>query len=150
MSFRYSAAGGAHQRDLRTQLFSSPSVGIRTPSKTPPLRTASPYDPSPNNNQAKYNESLLNSLELQNNEEMDTMGQKVAMLKNLGEKMGVEINKLIKLNDDITNGFEKGKITLKNTYNKMIVMSQRAGITWKMWGMVFLIVFLWFFYVWLF
>ena len=58
------------------------------------------------------------------------------MLKNLG-KNGVEINKLIKLNDDITNGFEKGKITLKNTYNKMIVMSQRAGITWKMWAWYF-------------
>lgn len=150
MTSRYSAAGGAHQRDLRTQLFSSPNVGLRTPSRTP-LRTASPYDPTPNNsNQAKYNESLMNSLELQNDEEMNIMGSKISMLKNLGEKMGVEINKLIKLNDDITNNFEKGKITLKNTYNKMIVMSQRAGISWKMWLLVFLIVTLWFVYVWLF
>ena len=62
-------------------------MGIRTPSNST-TATVSPYDPSPNNNQAKYNESLLNSLELQNNEEMDTMGQKVAMLKNLGEKWG--------------------------------------------------------------
>jgi blocked-early-in-transport protein 1 len=80
---------------------------------------------------------------------MDSMGQKVAMLKNLGLKMGSEINKSIKLNDDITNSFEKGKVTLKNTYNKMIVMSQRAGISWKMWLVVFAIVFLWFFWIWI-
>ncbi|EMG49384.1 BET1 Protein transport protein BET1 [Candida maltosa Xu316] len=151
MTSRYSAAGGAHQRDLRTQLFSSPQVGLRTPSRTP-SRTASPYDPTPTNtnNQAKYNESLLNTLESQNNDEMESMGSKIHMLKHLGEKMGIEINKSMKLNDDITNNFEKGKVTLKNTYNKMIVMSQRAGISWKMWLIVFVIFTLWFVYVWLF
>ncbi|ODV82353.1 uncharacterized protein CANTADRAFT_141286 [Suhomyces tanzawaensis NRRL Y-17324] len=141
MSSRYSTLGnGAHQRDLRTQLF--------TPLVKPPSRTASPYDKvaSP---LAKHQESYLLLLESQNNDEMDSMGQKVAMLKNLGVKMGTEINKSIKLNDEITNGFEKGKVTLKNTYNKMVVMSQRAGITWRMWLVVFLLVFLWFFWVWL-
>ncbi|KAK6205134.1 uncharacterized protein RJT21DRAFT_13191 [Scheffersomyces amazonensis] len=143
MSSRYSAVG-AHQRDLRTQLFSTPQ-GIRTP----PSRTTSPYDPVQTST-AKHNESFLSSLESQNNDEMEGMGQKVALLKNLGERMGVEINKSIKLNDEITNQFERGRVTLKNTYNKMILMSQRAGITWRMWLVVFIIVFLWFFYVWFF
>ncbi|KAK6461538.1 hypothetical protein DFJ63DRAFT_185164 [Scheffersomyces coipomensis] len=143
MSSRYSAVG-AHQRDLRTQLFSSPQ-GIRTP----PSRTTSPYDPTPTVT-AKHNESFLSSLESQNNDEMDSMGQKVALLRNLGEKMGVEINKSLKLNDEITNQFEKGKVTLKKTYNQMVLMSQRAGITWRMWLLVFLIIFVCFFYVWMF
>lgn len=148
MSSRYSAVG-AHQRDMRTQLFSTPSTRpTSVGGKESPSRTQSPYDPAPTTS-AKHNESYLLSLESQNNDEMDTMGQKVAMLKNLGLKMGSEINKSIKLNDDITNSFEKGKVTLKNTYNKMIVMSQRAGISWKMWLVVFSIVFLWFFWIWI-
>lgn len=143
MSSRYSAMD-SELRDLRTQLFSSP-LGIRRV----PNRTASPYDPTPTSS-AKHQEAMLLTLESQNEEEIDVIGQKVAMLKNLGVKMGVEINKSVKLNDDITNNFERGKVTLKNTYNHMVVMSQRAGITWKMWLLVFLIVFLWFFWVWLF
>lgn len=146
MSSRYSTIGATHQRDMRTQLFSTP------PSRSiyaPPARIGSPYEKT-NQNTAKQNESFLLSLESQNNDELEGMGQKVAMLKNLGVRMGSEINKSIQLNEDITNTFEKGKITLKNTYNKMVVMSQRAGITWKMWLGVFLIVFLWFFYVWIF
>ncbi|CAI5759053.1 unnamed protein product [Candida verbasci] len=145
MTSRYSAAGSSHQRDLRTQLFNNP-IGIRTPSRTP-SRTSSPYE---NQQQSRYDESLLNTLESQNDDEMSSMGQKVTMLKNLGEKMGIEINKSNKLNDNITNSFESGKVTLKNTYNKMIVMSQRAGISFKMWLVVFGIVFIWFFYIWMF
>ncbi|KAI5952308.1 BET1 [Candida jiufengensis] len=169
MSSRFTAAGGAHQRsDLRTQLFNTPThhnfTGIHkqnfnnSPSRSqsqqessnPPSRnsTASPYDQQ-QPQQQKYNESLLNSLESQNDEEMNSMGLKINMLKNLGEKMGIEINKSNVLNDEITNSFEKGKITLKNTYNKMIIMSQKAGISWKMWLLVFAIVGLFFFYVWI-
>lgn len=144
MSSRYSNGGGAHQRDLRTQLFSTPQR-----SQTPPLRTASPYE-SVKSQTAKHTESMLLTLESQNDEELDSMGQKVAMLKNLGVRMGTEINKSIKLNDEITDSFEKGTVMLKKTFNRMIVMSQRAGITWRMWLTVFLIVGLWFFWVWLF
>lgn len=90
------------------------------------------------------------SLESQNNEEVDLMSQKVNALKNLGVRMGSEINKSMKLNDDISNNFEKGKITLKNTYNRMVVMSKRAGILWRMWLVFFSLFFLACFYVWLF
>lgn len=141
MSSRYSAGAGAHQRDLRTQLFGS--------SPKPQSRSASPYDSTPANT-AKHQEAYMLHLESQNNDEMDSMSQKVAMLKNLGVKMGTEINKSIKLNDDITNSFEKGTTTLKNTYNRMIVMSQKAGITWRMWLTVLLIVVVFFTYAWLF
>ncbi|RLV90637.1 Protein transport protein BET1 [Spathaspora sp. JA1] len=140
MSSRYSA----DQQDLRTQLFSTTSTTRRIPN-----RTSSPYDPV-SIPTAKHSESMLSSLESQNNEDVDVMGDKVAMLKNLGVKIGVEINKGIKLNDEITNSFEKGGVSLKNTYNHMVAMSKRAGITWKMWLLVFMIVGIWFFWIWLF
>lgn len=147
MSSRYSNNGGAHQRDLRTQLFATPQ---RSPANNTPIsRSDSPYDKAPVAS-AKYNESYLLSLESQNNDEVDTMSQKVNLLKNLGVRMGTEINKSVKLNDEITNTMEKGKITLKNTWNKMIVMSQRAGISWRMWLLVFGVITIWFFWVWLF
>lgn len=143
MLSRYSAAGAAHQRDMRTQLF-APGATL---SKTP-LRTLSPYEAVPQE-LAKHHELYLALLEAGNNDEMDLMGEKVNMLKNLGLRMGTEINKLIKLNDEITNSFEQGKVTLKNTYNKMVIMSQRAGITWRMWATVFAIVVFFFLYVWI-
>jgi blocked-early-in-transport protein 1 len=132
MSSRYSAAG-AHQRD-RTQLFAQS-----------PSRARSPYEDSAD---AKYNQLFLLSLESQNNDELDTMGAKVRLLKDLGVRMGGEINKLVKLNDEITNSMEKGRTTLKRTWGQMVVMSQRAGITWRMWVAVFALVAVWFLWVW--
>lgn len=140
MTSRYSS--GAHQRDARTQLF-----GGRSFEK--PARVALPYDLEPAV-LAKHNEAFLMSLESQNNDEVDTMLQKVAALKNLGQRMGTEINKLMQLNADMSNSFEQGRVTLKNTYNRMVVMSQRAGITWRMWAAFFGALFVWFFYIWLF
>lgn len=114
-----------------------------------PQRMSSPYEQPPTTS-AKHNESFLLSLESQNEEEVNSMTQKVAALKNLGMKMGDQINTSMKLNDNITDNFEKGKVTLKNTYNRMVVMSQRAGISWKMWLAFFAMFFLFCFYVWLF
>ena len=98
---------------------------------------------------ARQNEAYLASLEEGNNQEMDEMSQKVGMLKDLGVRMGLEINKLLKLNDEITNLFELGRVKLKNTMNQMIIMSKRAGITWKMWLLVLLVVGVFFFWVWI-
>lgn len=145
MNSRYSTAGSAHQRDVRTQLF-GPNPGAA--GRTPPARMSSPYEARPTAS-AKHNEAFLLSLESQNNDEMDLMSHKVAALKNLGVRMGSEINKSMKLNDEITNNFERGTVTLKNTFNRMVVMSQRAGISWRMWLLFFTFFFAACFYVWL-
>ncbi|KAM9902209.1 hypothetical protein OXX80_002384 [Metschnikowia pulcherrima] len=147
MESRYSTAGSAHQRDLRTQLFSTPSQ--RSSAASTPQRMSSPYDNGPKVS-AKHNEAFLSSLEDQNENEVDSMSSKVSALKNLGVRMGSEINRSMQLNDDISNNFERGSVTLKNTYNRMVVMSKRAGISWKMWLGFFALFFLWCFYVWLF
>lgn len=146
MNSRFLTANSTHQRE-RTLLFLTPPP-LRPRLETPD-KILSPYDPQPAK-LAKQNEAFLSLLESQNDEEVDLMSQKVAALKLLGMRMGTEINKLIQLNDDLTNSFERGKTTLKNTYNRMVVMSQRAGILWKMWLAFFAMVFLWCFYVWLF
>lgn len=145
MNSRYSTAGSAHQRDVRTQLFGPNHAAARTP----PARMSSPYDAQPLQS-AKHNEAFLLSLESQNNDDMDVMSQKVAALKTLGVRMGSEINKSMKINDEITNSFERGKVTLKNTYNRMVLMSQRAGISWRMWLVFFALFFAACFYVWMF
>lgn len=98
----------------------------------------------------KHNEAYLSSLESQNNEDLDGMSYKVAALKNLGLQMGDEINKSMRLNEDLTDKFERGRVSLKQTYNRMIVMSRAAGLTWKMWIVFFLLFFLLCFYLWLF
>ena len=98
----------------------------------------------------KHNEAYLLSLESQKDEDFNGMSSKVAALKNLGLQMGDEINKSIKLNEDITDKFERGKISLKHTYNRMIDMSRAAGLTWKMWLIFFLMFFTLCFYLWLF
>lgn len=143
MESRYSTAGSAHQRD-RTQLFASPLPRFQTPP-----RMSSPYEAAQLAS-ARHNEAFLLSLESQNDNEVDSMSQKVSALKNLGVRMGSEINKLMQLNDDITDRFERGRMTLKGTYNRMVLMSQRAGISWRMWLAFFLVFFLWCFYVWVF
>lgn len=138
MQLRYSTAGSAHQRD-RTQLF-----GAREPQ-----RMASPYESSPQVS-ARHNEAFLASLEGQNEDDVALMTSKVSALKNLGVRMGSEINKLMQLNDDISNSFERGTVSLKSTYNRMVLMSKRAGISWRMWLLFFLFFFLLCFYVWVF
>ncbi|OBA23542.1 hypothetical protein METBIDRAFT_107438 [Metschnikowia bicuspidata var. bicuspidata NRRL YB-4993] len=147
MDSRYSTAGSGHLRDLRTQLFSTPQH--RSGGNSVPLRMSSPYESAPLVS-ARHNEAFLLSLEDQNNSEVDQMSSKVSALKSLGVMMGLEISKSMHLNDEISGNFERGSVTLKNTYNRMVLMSKRAGISWKMWLVFFAVFFLMCYYVWLF
>lgn len=145
MSYRDNADGGASSLDMRTQLF---GLAHPRPKRQAPPRAALPYDPvAPV--LARHAELSLLSLESQNTLEMDSMGQKVALLKNMGVKMGTEINRSLHLNDEITNSFGKGQVALKNTFSSMVRMSERAGISLKMWFFLFSIVGFCFFIVWL-
>lgn len=147
MDSKYSTSGSTSYRDSRTQLFGSSHSRAINPQA--PVRMQSPYGDQ-NTRSLKHNEAFLLSLESQNNDELDSMSSKVAALKNLGIQMGDEINKSMRLNDDLTEKFMNGKITLKHTYNRMIDMSRAAGLTWKMWLVFFLLFFMLCFYLWLF
>lgn len=147
LNSRYSTAGSTYFRDSRTQLFASSHS--RGSTSQLPSRMESPYGERSAQN-LKHNEAYLLSLESQNNEELDGMTFKVAALKNMGLQMGEEINKSVRLNEDLTDKFERGKVSLKQTYNKMIDMSWAASLTWKMWLIFFLLFFSLCFYLWLF
>lgn len=114
-------------------------------------RVQSPYQQQQQSSKLTpdYSESQLSSLESQNEEEVNTMFHKIKSLKSLSEKMGIEINSSNKLLDDVNDNFGHLQVRLKNTFNKMIVMANRSGISWKVWLGVFGFVILMFFYVWI-
>lgn len=134
-------------RDMRTQLFGqSHSRSHARPST--PARSLLPYDPDPTVSAAHAQLQLL-SLESQNNDHLSLIDSKVAQLKSMGEKMGVEINRLLHLNESISNSFDTGLVKLQNTFRSMVRMSEKAGISIKMWLTLFLVVAICFFFVWI-
>lgn len=100
--------------------------------------TASPYQ----------NDSVLDSLESQNDKQIEGLSAKVKMLKDLTVKIGDEVRDSNKLITDLENSFEGARTKLKVTFNRMVIMADRAGITWRMWLGFFAFIFLVFFYVW--
>ena len=110
------------------------------------FRTPSPYD---NTKVGAYSQSMMSSLESQNNEELDSILGKVKLLKDLGVKMGDEIRSSSKTMEQLNDTFGMASTKVKLTYNRMIVMSKNAGITWKVWFLFFFAVFLCFFWVWI-
>lgn len=111
------------------------------------FRTPSPYEKD-----AKvqaYNQSLLSTLESQNEDELSSIHGKVKLLKDLGVRMGGEIRSSSKTMESLNDTFGNAGTKLKLTYNKMIVMSQNAGISWQVWFLFFFAVFLFFFWVWI-
>ncbi|GMF13488.1 unnamed protein product [[Candida] boidinii] len=111
------------------------------------LRSSSPYvDDSKGKD---YNATLLSQLESQNEEYYGKMSEKVELLKNLGLRMGTEIKKSHLSLDGLQNDMELGQKRLKMTFNRMLIMAERTGISWKIWVSFFLIIFTLFFWVWL-
>lgn len=115
--------------------------------------------PNGNNNQnldsfneapVDFNESLLNQLESQNDEEISSMHLRLKKLKNLSLKMNDEIdfsnNEIINnLNGTFGNTVSK----LKDVMGKAKDMADRSRISFKTWLIVFFCVFLLFFYIWI-
>jgi len=47
------------------------------------------------------------------------------------------------------NTFDQLGTRLKNTFNRMLVMAKKSGISLKTWGMLFILVILFFLWVWI-
>lgn len=172
-----------HQRDARTQLFSSVSSYNPTSSGsnslagsrigTPSISSSSYAQPSsssttsnftnrypsqqqqqqsqyPQSSPSPYrNDSMLDSLESQNDKHIEGLSAKVKMLKDITVKIGDEVRDSNNLLTNLENNFEGARTRLKGTYSRMVVMADRSGISLKMWLIFFGIVFIFFFYVWL-
>lgn len=76
------------------------------------------------------------------------MAQKLSQLKELSIKMGEEIRGSNKVLDSVGNQFGELQVTLKNTWNRMMVMAQRSGIPYKVWLAFFGVLVLMFWFVW--
>ncbi|USW50292.1 Putative BET1-like protein [Septoria linicola] len=98
----------------------------------------------------RYSDSVLESLESQNDDQAGEMSKKVKMLKELTMAIGDEIRDSTKLADSMNDSFEGARNRLRGTMNKMLRMAERTGVGWKVWVLFFIFIWCLFAYVWLF
>lgn len=175
MSQRFGASS-LHQRDSRSALFAgytgdqsqrgrpspspSPSAGVGggygynsyspsngnsyggTPSSA--YRTATP------NKKGQYSDAVLNELESQNDDQVAGILGKVKVLKDMTAAIGDEIRESSALAEKMNDTFDSTRVRLRGTMNRMLIMAQRSGVSWKWWLLFFFAVAVLFIYVWLF
>lgn len=64
--------------------------------------------------------------------------------------IGDEIRESSALAEKINDTFDQTRVRLRGTMNRMLLMAERTGVSWKIWLMFFAAVILIFMYVWLF
>jgi blocked-early-in-transport protein 1 len=64
--------------------------------------------------------------------------------------IGDEIRESSALAEKMNESFDKTRLKLRGTMNRMLVMAEKTGVGWKVWLLFFLAVALLFVYVWLF
>jgi len=129
----------------RSQLFGEDRYdGSR--SSTPSLRAAQGYNATAN----RFDSQVMDSLEGQNDDMIESLSSKVRILKNVTVKIGEEIRDSSGLMDTMNENFANTKTYLSGTMRRMTRMAERQGVGWFA-VMIFLcFVFLIFLWVWLF
>ncbi|KAI1435637.1 hypothetical protein GGR50DRAFT_694020 [Xylaria sp. CBS 124048] len=162
---------GLHQRDSRSALFegysgadstrrqagASPSpalgsYGYNGGRSTPQhlgvdnttYRTATP------NSRGQYSDAVLNELESQNDQQVEGILGKVKILKEMTVAIGDEIRDSTALAEKMNDSFDSTRLRLRGTMNRMLLMAERTGVSWKVWLLFFAAVIFIFCYVWLF
>ncbi|KAL6864394.1 hypothetical protein J3F83DRAFT_741600 [Trichoderma novae-zelandiae] len=107
-------------------------------------RTATP------NKKGQYSDAVLNELESQNDEQVSGILGKVKVLKDMTAAIGDEIRESSALAEKMNDTFDSTRVRLRGTMNRMLIMAQRSGVSWKWWLLFFLAVAALFIYVWLF
>lgn len=122
------AGAGVHQRE-RTQLFANiKPLGSR--SGTPIGR-----EPTPS-----YNDTILNQLEQQNDDQIDGLSAKVRVLRDLSVRIGDEVRDSSSLLQSMEGGFETARNSVKSVMTRMIRTADQSGISWRSWLGLFAIV----------
>ncbi|KAK1830771.1 hypothetical protein QBC39DRAFT_103338 [Podospora conica] len=122
----------------------TPGSGYGQPSSSAGFRPATP------NARGQYSDAVLNELESQNDAQVDGILGKVRILKDMTMAIGDEIRDSSALADKMNDGFDRTRLRLRGTMNRMLVMAERTGVGWKVWLGFFAAVVLVFMYVWLF
>ncbi|RAL66405.1 hypothetical protein DID88_006096 [Monilinia fructigena] len=128
-------ASSLHQRDPRKDERGGSAAGFR--SATP-------------NSRGQYSDAVLNELESQNNDQVEGIMGKVRQLKSMTIAIGDEIRESSALAEKMNDNFEGARVRIRGTMNRMLIMSQKTGVSWKIWLLFFAAVFGLFFWVWVF
>lgn len=64
--------------------------------------------------------------------------------------IGDEIRESSALAEKMNDTFDQTRVRLRGTMNRMLLMAERTGVSWKIWLAFFAAVIMLFFYVWLF
>lgn len=64
--------------------------------------------------------------------------------------IGDEIRESSALAEKMNDTFDSTRMRLRGTMNRMLIMAQRSGVSWKWWLLFFFAVAALFIYVWLF
>ncbi|KAL6796054.1 hypothetical protein GGI42DRAFT_331815 [Trichoderma sp. SZMC 28013] len=107
-------------------------------------RTATP------NKKGQYSDAVLNELESQNDDQVVGILGKVKVLKDMTAAIGDEIRESSALAEKMNDTFDSTRMRLRGTMNRMLIMAQRSGVSWKWWLLFFFAVAMLFIYVWLF
>ena len=70
--------------------------------------------------------------------------------KQMTVAIGDEIRDSSALAEKMNDGFDRTRLRLGRTMNRMLVMAERTGVGWRVWLAFFAAVILLFVYVWLF
>ncbi|QSZ32897.1 hypothetical protein DSL72_002478 [Monilinia vaccinii-corymbosi] len=102
------------------------------------------------NSRGQYSDAVLNELESQNNDQVEGIMGKVKQLKSMTIAIGDEIRESSALAEKMNDNFEGARVRIRGTMNRMLIMSQKTGVSWKIWLLFFAAVFGLFFWVWAF
>lgn len=72
------------------------------------------------------------------------------MVQQMTVAIGDEIRESSALAEKMNEGFDQTRLRLRGTMNRMLVMAERTGVSWRVWLAFFAVVIFLFVYVWLF
>ncbi|KAH7320935.1 hypothetical protein B0I35DRAFT_477474 [Stachybotrys elegans] len=108
------------------------------------------FRPATPNRRGQYSDAVLNELESQNDAQVEGILGKVKTLKDMTIAIGDEIRESSALAEKMNDSFDQTRLRLRGTMNRMLLMAERSGISWKIWLAFFAVVAFLFMYVWLF
>lgn len=92
---------------------------------------------------------MMDQMESQSNDELESMFTKVSVLKNLSTKINTEINKSQHINS-INESFEKMMPVVRSYGRRVGIVGHNGWLNFKGWCLFFGIVLLFFVFRWLF
>ena len=85
-----------------------------------------------------------------NSKSRSKRGQLLIRCVQMTVAIGDEIRESSALAEKMNDSFDSTRLKLRGTMNRMLLMAEKTGVSWKIWIAFFLAVGFLFFYVWVF